>query len=42
MSACVQKSLCEVMQGDHFREGGRVSVGAKLSKLGRVLHTKSP
>lgn len=31
--------LCGVMRSEHFREGGRVSEGAKLSKLGRVSHT---
>lgn len=36
---CPKVYLCEVMRGEHFREGGRVSGGAKLSKLGRVSHT---
>ena len=38
----VSKSLSltfEVMRGEHFCEEGRVSEGAKLSKLGRVSHT---
>lgn len=38
---CPKVCLCEVMRGEQFREGGRVSEGATLSKLGRVSHTKS-
>lgn len=40
---CSKVCLCEVVRGEQPSEGGgMVSEGAKLSKMGRVSHKKSP